>query len=55
MNQSRYWSHLLNPDFFMACVMRAKETEVHETVHEHVMSDLIKSEQETHPQIITAE
>ncbi len=33
----------------MVFVMRAKGTEVHETVHEHVMSDLIKSEQETHP------
>lgn len=49
------YSSSLNPDFFMLFLMRARETEVHETVHGRVMSDLIKSEQETHPLIITAE
>lgn len=39
----------------MLILKRARETEAHETVHGHMMSDLIKSEQETHPQIITAE
>lgn len=55
MNQIINWAHSLNPDFFQSFLTRARETEAHETAHGRVMSDLIKSEQETHPQIITAE